>query len=65
MSIETKILDSLMEQGILGTILIIMTLMFKKFIGYLFKVVENNTAAMTKTTDVMYEVKKTIEKCSK
>lgn len=64
---ETKVIEStvnsLLEQGVLGSVLVILFLMFKKFIERLFKVVENNTIAMTKTSDALYEVKKVINKC--
>lgn len=63
MGIETKILESLMEQSVLGAILVIFVLMFKKFIEKLLKLVENNTEALTKTSDALYQVKDVIKKC--
>lgn len=77
---ETTILEramnSVIEQGVLGAILIILFLLFKKFIEKLlkvlenfieklFKVVENNTQAMTKNAEAIYSMKKIVERCDK
>lgn len=60
--IETMITPFL-EQGILGAILIILFILFKKFIERLFKLVENNTRAITENATILKEFKTVISNC--
>ena len=52
-----KILQSFVEQGILGCILAFLAFLVWKLQSKLFEVVVNNTKAMTELCDVVHEIK--------
>jgi hypothetical protein len=63
-TILQKAIESMIEQGVLGTILVILFLLFKKFIEKLFIVVDNNTKAQVKTAEVLNQMRETMLKCN-
>ena len=60
-----EIYQKILEQGILGAMLLLLFLMFKRFIEKLFKVVENNTEAMTASTEQLKSMQHIIQRCDR
>jgi len=54
---------SILDQGVLGAILVVLFLLFKRFIEQLFQVVKSNTKAMEQVASAMQQMKETINRC--
>lgn len=49
----------------MGVLLVIFIYMFRQFINRLFRVVQNNTEALTKNAEVQRDIREIIAKCDK
>jgi hypothetical protein len=65
MTVETIISNIILKQGILGALVLILIFLFRRFIIELFKLVKNNTEAMTKNSEALYQIKDVIKNCNK
>lgn len=65
MTIETFLSNILMKQGILAMLVVLLVFLFRRFIIELFKLVKNNTEAMTKNSEALYQIKDVIKNCKK
>jgi len=56
-------LQNILDQGVLGAILIILFLVFKKFIEQLFLVVQNNTKALEQVSSSVKQMQESVSRC--
>jgi predicted PurR-regulated permease PerM len=56
-------LQNILDQGVLGAILIILFLVFKKFIEQLFRVVQNNTKALEQVSNSVKQMQESVRRC--
>lgn len=57
MALETKILESLMDQSLLAGALALVFFSYRRLVHKIIRIVENNTEAMTKTSEVLKKCK--------